>query len=125
MRKLEINETPYIINEAIKDFTIMHKASSNVLAWGFDFGQKLMFVQFKNGSSYMYSDVPVEIAKKSIDVDSIGKFISKDIVGKYVSKKLETPLLTKVDIPIIENNPLIYHRENKSEQTDLDEPNFY
>lgn len=95
MKNIEICGTVYEVHEAVQDFTIVHKPSSNVLAVGIDFNLELIFVQFINGSCYMYVDVPISISHMAVKANSIGKFISNEIVGKFRSQKFEQPFLTK------------------------------
>lgn len=47
-----------------------------------------MIVTFKNTGTYRYSAVPLEVWKKSLVTESIGKFINSDIKNKYPFTKL-------------------------------------
>ena len=47
-----------------------------------------LVVEFKNGGTYQYSNVPAEVWEASLNAESIGKFIGSEIKGKYEFKKI-------------------------------------
>jgi hypothetical protein len=52
-----------------------------------------LYVQFKNGSGYMYSEVDENTISFAHNCDSIGKFISSQVVKKFPSEKMEKALI--------------------------------
>lgn len=123
MRKFEINGVIYDVHEAVESFTILHKESSNVAFWGYDVSTMVFFVQFKNGSTYMYSEVPASLLQGSIDADSIGKFISQEIVKKFPSTKFDTQVLLKEEAVAVKKS-MLNGEEILINPIKLDEPNF-
>lgn len=61
--------------------------SSNINLVGFD-GNKL-YVQFKNGGLYSYSDVHSNDYNKLKEADSVGKFLNTHIKPNFEFEKLE------------------------------------
>lgn len=64
--------------------------SSNIDKVGYGKNTKILQVQFRNGSSYMYADVPEEMHKKIVNSSSIGSsFHSNIIKGKFRCDKIK------------------------------------
>ncbi|MXV16859.1 KTSC domain-containing protein [Hufsiella ginkgonis] len=89
-----INDREVIIDARVTDFKIGQKPSSNVDYFGTKMGAKQLFVQFKNGSSYIYSDVDEHKLISIHAADSVGKFFSKEIAGKFSHVKVLERLIT-------------------------------
>lgn len=93
MRKVTVNNQQVNVDEILNDYEILSKESSNVDYYGTD--GKNVFIQFKNGASYLYLNVtPVDIddMKKA---ESIGKFIG--VLSKaYQYTKVENRLVVVV-----------------------------
>lgn len=53
----------------------------------FDAEQNKMFVEFKAGGEYVYSDIPESLYNLFVEADSLGKFYRDHISGKYTSEK--------------------------------------
>jgi hypothetical protein len=62
--------------------------SSNVTAVSYtDIGA--LVVQFKNGSEYLYKDVPKEVYEEMCKTESAGKYLNTAIKGKYEFEKVD------------------------------------
>jgi hypothetical protein len=92
MKKLTINNQPVTVVELLKDFEIITKDSSNVDYYGTD-GTNV-FIQFKNGSSYLYSNVTPADIEAMKQAESIGRFIP--VLKKYPTTKYENRLVVVV-----------------------------
>jgi hypothetical protein len=57
--------------------------SSHIKSIGYDVKRKVLEIQFKNGATYEYQDVPVWVRADMISSDSIGKYFHENIKGKY------------------------------------------
>jgi len=97
MKTVTVNEQKYSVDEQIEGFSVNQRPSSNVDFYGVNADKKELFVQFKNGSSYIYSGITSEVAIELINCESIGKYISKSIVGQFPSRKVEGRLITQFD----------------------------
>lgn len=62
---------------------IIPVTSSNVEAIGYDGDSQTLQVEFKNGSTYQYFDVPERIFDELRDAGSIGAYLSSNIKGVY------------------------------------------
>lgn len=113
MKKITLNEVNYLVNPRLEGFTIKQLPSSNVAFHGLNSSTNELFIQFKNGSSYIYKDIDSQTAINLINCESIGKFVSREIVGKFKSEKLEGVMVKIVEdyitVPtdslIIDNEP--------------------
>lgn len=109
MKTLTFYDVSYQVDERFEDYAVFKLPSSNVDFCGhrpqFDETKQEekptqdFFVQFKNGGTYLYRDIPTEIIKRASVAESIGKFVRLEISGKYPSIKLEKPILTSLDLP--------------------------
>ena len=62
----------------------MHSVeSSNVAAIGYDEATQTVQVQFNDGSTYQYFDVPQNVYDDFFNSDSKGKFLHANIKGVY------------------------------------------
>lgn len=100
MRKIEINRVQYDVHPALANYAIHRKPSSNVAFYGFALGS--VFVQFMNGSSYIYNEVPDEVISDAAKAESIGSFVSRNLVKKFPSVKLNGAgvVPSTADLPI-------------------------
>lgn len=104
MKKIELNGANYALDERIADFVISEKPSSNVAFFGTEPVSKKLFIQFKNGSCYIYSDVDSDTLKQIHESDSVGKFVASHVVKQgFPSEKILTPLVKSETI--IDDNP--------------------
>ena len=62
--------------------------SSNVTSVGYDSDVKTLQVEFKNGDTYHYFDVPPDVFERFVTAESAGQFLSKEIKGNYHYKKV-------------------------------------
>lgn len=92
MKKILVNNQPCTIDDIIKDYEILCKESSNVDFYGTD--GKNVFIQFKNGSSYLYTNVEPADIETMKATESIGKFIP--VLRKYPATKYENRLVVVV-----------------------------
>lgn len=99
----EINGVQYTIDEKLDNFTIKSKPSSNVAFYGVnhDAADIQLFVQFKNGSCYIYSGLTQQTLNELNECESIGSFISRNIVGKFKNTKEDNNLVIDSGLPII------------------------
>lgn len=100
MKTILLNDRKYQVDDRFEDFTFHKKPSSNVYAFGFrkpsyqkDYD---VVVQFNNGGSYFYTNVPSQTIHGAVQAESIGRFYRAEISGKHVGKKLTSPVLTPV-----------------------------
>lgn len=102
MKTLTFYDIAYQVDERFEDYAIFKLPSSNVDFCGHlpEEGKdtQSFFVQFKNGGTYLYRDIPTETIKRAAIAESIGKFIRAEISGKYTSVKLEKSILTLVKL---------------------------
>ena len=57
--------------------------SSNIEAVGYDEGSGTLQVEFKNGSTYQYFDVPIRVFEGLRDAGSVGAYLSSNIKGVF------------------------------------------
>lgn len=57
--------------------------SSNVETIGYDEDSQTLQIEFKNGSSYQYFDVPERVFNELRGAGSIGAYLSSNIKGVY------------------------------------------
>jgi hypothetical protein len=93
MKKVILESGTYAADDALEGFDIIEKPSSNVAFVATCMITNQMYVQFKNGSGYMYSEVDLDTLSAVTAVDSIGKFISSQVVKKFPSEKMEKALI--------------------------------
>jgi hypothetical protein len=58
----------------------------------------LLYVTFKNGKIYEFSDVQESVYNDFIAADSLGKFFAANIKDKYETKGFDAPAVQKSDI---------------------------
>lgn len=62
--------------------------SSNIAAIGYDEDSSTLQVEFHNGGSYQYFDVPENLFEGLRDADSAGGFLAANIKGSYRYSKI-------------------------------------
>lgn len=62
--------------------------SSNVAAVGYDQDSSTLQVEFNNGATYQYFDVPEREFNSLRDADSVGKYLASNIKGTYRFSKV-------------------------------------
>jgi hypothetical protein len=93
MRKLTISTMPCLVDDILEGYFIDRKPSSNVEFHGTD--GKNIFIQFKNGASYLYLNVSAEHIEEMKKAESIGRFIS--VLSKnYQYTKVDQRLINAV-----------------------------
>lgn len=93
-----LGETVYSFETALKGFEIKNKPSSNVAFYGYDEHYNRLFIQFKNGNSYIYKDIKPELFAEMDKSESVGKFFSQNIAGRYEHTKYTNQLIVKEGI---------------------------
>ena len=84
---MNINTTPNLeMDPRIEGFSIQKKASTNIEFFGSNYATGQMFFQFRNGTTYIYNGVPVDVMRSSVSCDSIGKFFHAMIKGQFESE---------------------------------------
>jgi hypothetical protein len=62
----------------------MHNVdSSNVAAVGYEEDSQTLQVEFNNGSTYQYFDVPQAIFDDLLGASSVGQYLNKIVKGTY------------------------------------------
>jgi len=93
MKTIIIPSGTYAVDDLLADFEVIEKPSSNVAFVATDIATRQLYVQFKNGSGYMYSDVDLDTLSFVPAAESIGKFISSQVVKKFPSEKMDKALI--------------------------------
>ena len=62
--------------------------SSNLRAFRYNKSSMSLDVQFKNGSTYRYNQVPMSIAKGMENADSVGSYFAESVKGTFNFEKL-------------------------------------
>ena len=57
--------------------------SSSIAAIGFDEDSQTLQVEFKNGATYQYFDVPKAIFDGLVSAASVGQFLNQQVKGNY------------------------------------------
>lgn len=57
--------------------------SSNIDSIGYDAGERILEVEFRNGGVYRYLDVPEEIYTALNESASVGSFLFREIKGVF------------------------------------------
>lgn len=100
MKTLTFYDIAYQVDERYEDWAVFKPFSSNVDFFGHrpepDKETQSVFVQFNNGGTYLYGNIPTATIMRASLAESIGKFIRAEISGKYTSVKLEGQILTRL-----------------------------
>ncbi|BBJ23102.1 KTSC domain-containing protein [Candidatus Nitrotoga sp. AM1P] len=62
--------------------------SSNVESIGYDEDSSTLEIEFKNGATYQYFDVPENVFTELRDADSVGGYLAARIKGTYRYSKV-------------------------------------
>ena len=62
--------------------------SSNIRKVGYDFNKNELHVQFRNGSVYVYSEVPPQTHRGLMAADSVGGYLDRFIKNKFTFRKV-------------------------------------
>jgi len=62
--------------------------SSNIASIGYDPDQQLLVINFHNGGSYIYKDVPPDVHQGFYSAESIGSYFHRRIKGVYEYERL-------------------------------------
>ncbi|RZJ92454.1 MAG: KTSC domain-containing protein [Chryseobacterium sp.] len=89
MKTVTILNQSFKVHDRLEQFNVNMAQSNSVSFFGSNPNTGSMFVQFKNGGTYIYSGVTPEVRKELHAAPSIGSYISKNIVKKFPSEKLE------------------------------------
>lgn len=57
--------------------------SSNVAAVGYDEDSQTLQVEFNNGATYQYFDVPIGVFEGLRDAASVGQYLNQQVKGIY------------------------------------------
>jgi len=57
--------------------------SSNITRFGYDDGNQVLFIEFKNGGVYQYFDVPQNVFDQMKAASSKGQFLAQVVKGAY------------------------------------------
>jgi KTSC domain len=69
----------------------MHRqsvVSSNIRSIGYDADTRELEVEFTNGTSYIYYDVPYKVHFEFLDAESHGEYFASHIKNSFSYKKL-------------------------------------
>lgn len=61
--------------------------SSTINAVGYEESNNILKVNFKNGSTYVYQNVPKTVYQEFLTSESKGKFFNRNIRGQYEYQK--------------------------------------
>lgn len=62
--------------------------SSNIEVVGYDTDSSTLQVEFKNGGTYQYFDVPKKVFEALCDASSVGGYLATNIKGVYRYSKV-------------------------------------
>lgn len=93
MKTITLSSGTYAVDPILDGFEIIEKPSSNVAFVGTSMLEHKIYVQFKNGSGYIYSEVDYDTLSFVPIAESIGKFISSKVVKHFPSEKQEKKLI--------------------------------
>lgn len=115
MKTITLPSGTYAVDPILDGFDIIEKPSSNVAFVATDILANKLYVQFKNGSGYMYSEVDCDVMCALSAALSIGSFISKYVVKHFPSEKVLETLIS----PVILLTPKDYLKlKSKSDKWD-------
>ena len=79
-----------VINKTYKGnhMEMINVESSNIEAVGYDEDSSTLQVEFKNGGTYQYFDVPEQFFEGLRDADSVGRYLASVIKGSYRYSKV-------------------------------------
>lgn len=77
-----------LVNEILKDFELAKKNSTYVSYLGIRRETSQLFLQYNNGTCFMFNAVPPEKLEAATVAESIGKFFHSDLKGKFETEEL-------------------------------------
>jgi len=63
--------------------------SSNVDSVGYKPGSRELYVRFKGGKSYVYSEVPGNIYVELVGAPSVGKYLNKEVIPYFKCERIQ------------------------------------
>lgn len=84
----EAKEEPKEPKKAVTIPPLTPVTSSNIDAIGYDYNHNRLFVGFKGGGLYYYSDVPPDVYGDMKEASSIGAFFHKYVKSSYSFQKV-------------------------------------
>jgi hypothetical protein len=63
-------------------------SSSNIAGVGYDEDSQTLQIEFNNGTSYQYFDVPEQVFTELRDAGSVGAYLASNIKGVYRFSKV-------------------------------------
>jgi hypothetical protein len=83
------------VDDWVHSGTWLHTASSNVEAIRYLYDDKILEVEFKNGSYYQYFDVPPDVARGMYLTDSPGRFVWRQLRDVFNYGKITSVSMPK------------------------------
>ena len=80
-----VSIAPETRDQSFAEYTLT-TTTSNIL--DFDYKSQVLTVNFLDGNSYEYFDVPKEVYRKFINADSPGRFARRHIFNNYVYRSM-------------------------------------
>jgi len=74
--------------QSLWDFLYLCWDEPNVARVGYDEDSSTLQVEFKNGGTYQYFDVPEHLSARLRDADTVGGFLAANIKGSYRYSKV-------------------------------------
>lgn len=105
--KTTIGKNAVIVNDNLKGFDLYKKASSNVEYFAIHKPGKQFFIQFNNGTCFVYSDVLNAVLIEAPNAESIGKFYHANIRGRFGEQKVDDRCI-RTDLGEIEDDDETY-----------------
>ncbi len=68
-------------------------ASSCIAAMGFSAERNVLVLEFRNGLSYEYFNVPASLYADLLSAESKGAFVTRFIRGRFACRRLERPVV--------------------------------
>lgn len=94
---VEIDKLVYVVNDTLADFSINQAPSTTIAFFGYHLKKRWLFVQFKNGKSYIYNNVAGNIEANALAAESLTKFLIP-AVRDCSFQKFECNLINLADI---------------------------
>ena len=96
MRKPSIKQMPLLARPELPSeieapgcrIALSRVVSSNLAGVGYDLAAKVLAIQFRSGSQYLYYDVPPDRHEALLAAPSKGAYLASAIVGRYSYKCL-------------------------------------
>lgn len=63
-------------------------SSQIILSVGYDSSRSMLEVEFRNGWTYQYDDLPASVYKDLMGAPSHGKYLKRHIVDKFVTRRI-------------------------------------